>query len=65
VPVLTCQVKGHEFTLWRRGVVLGGAMVSETTREYRYCRRCCLHESRQSGQLIETVLPLAVDTEVA
>jgi len=27
----------------------GGQPVS---REYRYCRRCCLHESRPAGWLI-------------
>ena len=41
-PVLACEDQGHEFTGWHqlrheRGWAL---------REYRYCQRCCLHESR-------------------
>jgi hypothetical protein len=49
-PVLTCEEQGHEFTRWHqlrpeRGWAL---------REYRYCLRCCLHESRppESGQRV-------------
>jgi hypothetical protein len=42
-PVLVCEAEGHEFSDWHapyvsRGLVDGG--------EYRYCRRCCLLESR-------------------
>jgi hypothetical protein len=62
-PVLTCAAEGHEFTEW--GPVLlcsdkchelferAGATGGEhpVSREYRYCRRCCLHESRQNWLL--------------
>lgn len=42
-PVLTCEVKGHQFSSWRHPVLPEGlAAVSE----YRYCRRCCELESR-------------------
>jgi hypothetical protein len=54
-PVLTCEAGGHEFTEWRRAYVeetqvlvgdgVGDEAVSGSTTEYRYCRRCCLHES--------------------
>ncbi len=61
-PVLTCAAEGHEFTPWRAALIdecqelvtrpghdaaaaAGGHPVS---REYRYCRRCCLHESRRN-----------------
>ena len=42
-PVLGCEAEGHEFIDWRvpqpgRGLLVGN--------EYRYCRRCCLFESR-------------------
>ncbi|MGB7795169.1 MAG: hypothetical protein WBL53_02740 [Pseudonocardiaceae bacterium] len=42
-PVLGCEAEGHEFIDWRgpqpgRGLLVGS--------EYRYCRRCCLFESR-------------------
>ncbi|PZS13231.1 MAG: hypothetical protein DLM60_21010 [Pseudonocardiales bacterium] len=41
--VLTCEDEGHQFTEWHYPqadpkLIDGG--------EYRYCRRCCLHESR-------------------
>jgi hypothetical protein len=66
-PVLTCAVEGHEFTEWR-AVLLDdyqelvtrlGHDVAATAgghparREYRYCRRCCLHESRTAVVLGE------------
>ena len=44
-PVLTCEAEGHQFSEWhhpqgdRNSGLLGGSA-------YRYCRRCCLHESR-------------------
>ncbi|MGH3824578.1 MAG: hypothetical protein ACRDRA_17355 [Pseudonocardiaceae bacterium] len=42
-PVLRCEAEGHEFSDWHapqpgRGLLDGS--------ECRYCRRCCLHESR-------------------
>jgi hypothetical protein len=46
-PVLECEVDGHQFSPWlsaRREVGAG--------REYRYCRRCCLHESRPAAVLV-------------
>jgi hypothetical protein len=60
-PVLTCEIDGHEFTPWRVVLVCVDELrdlvtptprqtVSELwhpgVREYRYCLRCCLHESR-------------------
>jgi hypothetical protein len=64
-PVLTCEAQGHQFIPWRP-VLLdtcqelatrpghATAMADEhpASREYRYCRRCCLHESRQDWVLI-------------
>jgi hypothetical protein len=58
-PVLICEGQGHDFTPWHRGctdeteVVLGagGGAVSE----YRYCRRCCLHEARPITSLVNSV----------
>jgi hypothetical protein len=55
-PVLICEDQGHDFTPWQhvgldQTEVLpgtGGGAVNE----YRYCRRCCLHESRQDWVLI-------------
>jgi hypothetical protein len=35
-PVLECEAEGHEFTPWQ----------PQAARAYRYCRRCCRHESR-------------------
>jgi hypothetical protein len=42
-PVLICEAEGHQFSDWHtpqgdRGFPGDG--------QYRYCRRCCLHESR-------------------
>jgi hypothetical protein len=48
-PVLTCEAEGHEFTVWQPGSNAEGQLVG---REYRYCRRCCLHESRAPTYLI-------------
>jgi hypothetical protein len=58
-PVLTCEAKGHQFTAWRRAridevQVLGGDEQGNA-REYRYCRRCCLHESRPVAVLVGEV----------
>lgn len=36
-PVLVCEAEGHEFTDWQSAV---------PGRVFRYCARCCLHESR-------------------
>lgn len=49
-PVLTCEAEGHEFTPWQLGSAGAGP-----GREYRYCRRCCLHESRTSAALVGSV----------
>jgi hypothetical protein len=66
-PALVCQAEGHTFTPWRHlvlgsrehpvnatehpelatTVALGGPIA----RDYRYCTRCCRHESRQIGHL--------------
>jgi hypothetical protein len=46
-PVLECEADGHQFSPWlsaRRDACAG--------REYRYCRRCCLHESRPAALLV-------------
>jgi hypothetical protein len=65
-PVLTCDAEGHEFTEWcpafldERQELLthpghDAAATAEgqpVSREYRYCRRCCLHESRRDWVLI-------------
>ena len=64
-PVLTCEAQGHEFTPWcpllldecqelvthsDQAAVTGGGQPG--SREYRDCRRCCLHESRWARVLI-------------
>lgn len=64
-PVLTCEAEGHEFTQWRPLPVderqeplphpdQAAATANEQPvgREYRDCRRCCLHESRPAKWLI-------------
>jgi hypothetical protein len=64
-PVLTCDTRGHEFTPWRHVLInecqelftrLGHAATTAdghlVSREYRYCRQCCLHESRRNWVLI-------------
>ena len=48
-PVLTCEAKGHQFVSWQPGTSAQGNAIGS---EYRYCRRCCLHESRPAGLLI-------------
>ncbi|HEX4103287.1 MAG TPA: hypothetical protein VHY21_22545 [Pseudonocardiaceae bacterium] len=45
-PVLTCEVEGHEFSVWRHPVISGERPVLS---EYRHCRRCCLEDSRLIG----------------
>jgi hypothetical protein len=42
-PVLTCELEGHQFSLWRLPVLVEGLVA---VSEYRYCRRCCELESR-------------------
>ncbi len=49
-PVLTCEAEGHEFTPW-----LPGSASDGPGREYRYCRRCCLHETRTTSALVGSV----------
>jgi hypothetical protein len=39
-PVLTCEAEGHQFSPW-----LPAFREAGTGDEYRFCRRCCLHES--------------------
>ncbi len=41
--VLTCEDEGHQFTSWQSSTPRDG---DATGGWYRYCRRCCLHESR-------------------
>ncbi len=41
-PVLSCEAEGHEFSGWRAPQPDRGLFDTE----YRYCRRCCLFESR-------------------
>lgn len=56
-PVLVCEHQGHEFTGWHdlagctnQAPVSGGETGEAGLRGgYRYCRRCCLHESRPSA----------------
>jgi hypothetical protein len=48
-PVLTCAAEGHVFSGWRRPVTRDGQRAG---REYRHCRRCCLHDSRPASWLI-------------
>ena len=45
-PVLSCEAEGHQFSAWRHPSTPDGEHVG--SREYRHCRRCCLHESRTS-----------------
>lgn len=42
-PVLVCEAEGHQFTPWKPADAAESRWVG---REYRYCSRCCLHESR-------------------
>lgn len=44
-PVLTCETQGHQFIGWQ----LAG---DQPGRQYRYCRRCCVHESRTTSALV-------------
>jgi hypothetical protein len=48
-PVLRCEAEGHEFSPWQRIAISDGQPVLS---EYRYCRRCCLHESRPALLII-------------
>jgi hypothetical protein len=48
-PVLTCEAEGHQFSTWNPAL---NPDEQQAGREYRYCRRCCLHESHQSSWLI-------------
>jgi hypothetical protein len=63
-PVLTCEAKGHQFTVWRRApidearILFGDEPNDEdagSASAYRYCRRCCLHESRSVAVLVGEV----------
>lgn len=68
-PILACQARGHEFTTWAQATagpgegarvcgcdpdteihLLGSA---DCRRQYRYCRCCCVHESRLAPRLGE------------
>lgn len=50
--VLTCEADGHEFTEWQRcrcGQLIAAHRPGPAGRcgvAFRYCQRCCLHESR-------------------
>jgi hypothetical protein len=46
-PVLECEADGHQFSPWLPARREAGA-----GSEYRYCRRCCLHESRPTAVLV-------------
>jgi hypothetical protein len=48
-PVLTCEAAGHQFSQWRQASMPEGHLVA---REYRYCRRCCLHESHTARAVV-------------
>jgi hypothetical protein len=48
-PVLECEADGHQFSPWRQGETERGLPGGS---EYRYCRRCCLHESRAAALLV-------------
>jgi hypothetical protein len=61
--VLTCAAEGHEFTEWcpidkcqELFTPLGQAPLASdrhsVSYEYRYCRRCYLHESRPAAVLV-------------
>jgi hypothetical protein len=61
-PQLVCYIEGHLFTPWRRLLLGSAESPVDTTRhpalatvvalqgplrrDYRYCTRCCRHESR-------------------
>jgi hypothetical protein len=51
-PVLTCEAKGHQFTVWRHAPIDEDA---GSASAYRYCRRCCLHESSSVAVLVGEV----------
>jgi hypothetical protein len=42
-PALICQVEGHQLSPWRRPLIRNE---HPALSEYRYCRRCCVLESR-------------------
>jgi hypothetical protein len=42
-PALICQAQGHQFSPWRHPHIRNGRPAPS---EYRYCRRCCVLESR-------------------
>lgn len=46
-PVLECEADGHQFSPW-----LPARREAYADSEYRYCRRCCLHESRPAAVLV-------------
>lgn len=52
-PVLTCQAQGHTFTPWQAVVVCEDDLAG---REYRYCQRCCLLDTRRGQALGERAL---------
>ncbi|MGH3854096.1 MAG: hypothetical protein ACRDR6_11490 [Pseudonocardiaceae bacterium] len=67
-PVMTCEAQVHEFTQWHllpvdehHGPLPHPDQAAATAkerpagREYRSCRRCCLHESRPAKWLISEV----------
>jgi hypothetical protein len=56
-PVLVCEEQGHEFAEWRPARIeeteVAGGAGGGGVSEYRYCRRCCLHESRAVALLVD------------
>jgi hypothetical protein len=50
-PVLECETDGHQFSPWLPALRDTGA-----GNAYRYCRRCCLHESRPAALLVGSVV---------
>ena len=46
-PVLECEADGHQFSPW-----LSARRDAGAGQRDRYCRRCCLHESRPAALLV-------------
>lgn len=64
-PILICEVYGHQFTVWHQAMPGPGELArtckcdpagplhllgsTDCGRQLRYCRQCCLHESRTAA----------------
>lgn len=46
-PALICQTEEHQFSPWRHPLTRNG---HSAPSEYRYCRRCCVLESRPASR---------------